>query len=132
MSSNRNGYAVYGLYVDLRKSVGGGFKPYLSRALRNRAIELGTSGTSMQHWAIMIDNYVYELARKTDGIGFADPGMHNNPTFKRPRAIPFDEWQKERHVKEIAWRKYYYTRKGSAEITRTGMIIPISYSLACF
>ncbi|OAL44005.1 hypothetical protein IQ07DRAFT_663845 [Pyrenochaeta sp. DS3sAY3a] len=125
-----HGYPIYVLFVDLRWSVGGGFSPQLAHALENSAARWGTAGTTMQHWAIMVDDHVYELARKLDGTGVADPGMNNNPNFSRPTAIPKDMWQEQRQMRNITWRKYYYTRKEKAEIITIGMNLPMFHSLA--
>ena len=97
----------------------------MSQALKTLAKLWGTAGTAMQHWAIMVDDHVYELARKLDTSGVADLGMNNNPNFRRPTAIPFDKWQEQRQPEEIIWRKYYYTRKEKAEITAIGTNYPM-------
>jgi hypothetical protein len=115
-----NGFPVYLLFIDLGSSVGGGFPPQTNRVLRKLAIQWGTAGTAMQHWAIMVDDCVYELARKREGSTAPDRGMHNNPNFKRPEAIPYYIWERERQVKEVKWRKYHYTKKTKLEITRIG------------
>jgi hypothetical protein len=96
-----NGYPVYLLFIDLRTSVGGGFTPQMTRVLRNLAMQWGTAGTAMQHWAITVDGFVYELARKREGSKTADKGMHNDPNFKRPEAIPYRHREMERQVKEV-------------------------------
>ncbi|KAF1922187.1 uncharacterized protein M421DRAFT_427194 [Didymella exigua CBS 183.55] len=113
-----NGYPVYILYIDLRTSVGGGFQPQMTRVLRKLATEWGTAGTAMQHWAIMVDGFVYELARKPDKDKTIDAGMERNSNFRMPTAIPYRDWETERQVKKVTWRKYYYTRKTKPQITR--------------
>jgi hypothetical protein len=93
--------------------------------MKKLAKDWGTAGTAMQHWALMVDDHVYELARKPDGSTTSDPGMQNNPTFKRPKPIPYDKWESERQVTEVGWTKYHYTRKNKGQITIIGMTLPI-------
>lgn len=127
----QHGYPVYLLFIDLRTSIGSGFYPALYRVLMKLAKQWGTAGTAMQHWAIMIDGHVYELARKTQGIGIPDEGMEKNPTFKRPSAIPYDAWEKDRQVRHVVWRKYFYTSKSKDQITAIGMTSHQCYFSPC-
>ena len=117
-------YPVYLLYIDLRSSVGGGFQPQMARVMKKLADQSGTASTAMQHWALMVDDHVYELARKQEWDTTADEGMQNNPTFKKPKAIPYKRWEAERQVTMVGWTKYWYTRKTQAQITVSGKTIP--------
>lgn len=119
-----HGSPVYLLYIDLRSSVGGGFQPQMARVMKKLAKDWGTAGTAMQHWALMVDDHVYELARKPDGATTPDQGMQNNPTFRRPRPIPYERWESERQVKEVGWTKFHYTRKSKEQITVIGTALP--------
>lgn len=117
-------YPVYLLYIDLRSSVGGGFQPQMARVMKKLADQSGTASTAMQHWALMVDDHVYELARKQEWDTTADEGMQNNPTFKRPKPIPYKRWEADRKVTKVGWTKYWYTRKTRDQITVLGKTFP--------
>ena len=123
-------YPVYLLYIDLRSSVGGGFQPQMARVMKKLATESGTASTAMQHWALMVDGYVSELARKPESETYADEGMQNNPTFKRPEAIAYETWERRRQVKEVGWTKYWYTRENQGQITAIGKTLPACHLFA--
>jgi hypothetical protein len=92
--------------------------------MKKLANQSGTAKTAMQHWALMVDDHVYELARKPDWDTTSDPGMQSNPTFKKPRAIPYKQWELERQVTKVGWTKYWYTRKSKAQVTVIGKTFP--------
>lgn len=128
---NERGYPVYLLFIDLGSSVGGGFAPRTAQALKTLAKQWGTAGTAMQHWAVMVDGHVYELARKPPGTVMADEGMYNNPGFSLPFANPYKAWQSARQASTITWRQYGFTWKTRAQITVSGMNLPL-YRMRAF